>query len=84
MRKKVILVLCLLLIGCSTPQPWVKVESGSKTQDAEVLRKALGDCHADAAGKHQMYANDVDELFGSHSTHAYFQNCMIGKGYVKG
>jgi hypothetical protein len=24
MRKKVIVVPCLLLFGCSTPQPWVK------------------------------------------------------------
>ena len=86
MRKEVIVVPCLLLFGCSTPQRWVKVEgSGTQSsQDSGALRKVLGECAAAAAEAHEKYLDDVDALFGSNSAHANFHSCMSGKGYVKG
>ena len=87
MRNKLLLLPCLLLlIGCSSSQPWSKPAGAGtqSSQDSTALRKALGDCLATAAEAHEMYQDDLDELFGRNSTHAYFQKCMGGKGYVKG
>jgi hypothetical protein len=85
--RKTVAVMCVLLVGCSAPQPWVKVNSASKmssSKDSMDLKQTLDDCAVAAFEAHKEYKDDVDALFNSHSTHANFQNCMRDKGYIKG
>ena len=82
MRGAALILSCVFLFGCATPQHWTKVDSAGNAdshQNPDDLRKALSDCAAGSAGA----GGQLDTMFGSESRFTVFQKCMHDKGYAK-